>query len=395
MSVNIQTIDGKLFRVASMNGTNDQQAALQVDSELSLTSPRPVENRVVTKNLSILNDNIFILKDNVDDLQQDTKDLANAIDTGIIENCFYTNEQDVLVTNNEEVISFRSSLDKENIGNNSNNIDISNLQNIIELNNTDNIVIVSNNQLKAITYEDLLNLIKASQDKITIDTELNKESDNPISNKAISTSIDEIKESINNIDIPKSITIDNTLDIESTNPVQNKIITTELETVKNKVNNISVPFCLKNYVTPSSGGTESGSWFKLARMTITVKYTDAGVLGELWNHTTAADIPIYCKFRWWVKQQADLGNPPINSLKIYIADNFQPEYLKSIIIEQSTSKTIIELYVQLSHSYTGFNIIYPGIYGSGMIELYDYRMEGCNLIPNIPTGVSYKDAILI
>ncbi len=47
MSVNIQTPDGRLHRVASMNGTNDQQAALQTDSELSPDSTNPLMNRAI------------------------------------------------------------------------------------------------------------------------------------------------------------------------------------------------------------------------------------------------------------------------------------------------------------------------------------------------------------
>lgn len=62
MSVNIQTADGRLHRVASMNGTNDQQAALQIDSELSPASTNPLMNKAIYELFSNLEKRISALE---------------------------------------------------------------------------------------------------------------------------------------------------------------------------------------------------------------------------------------------------------------------------------------------------------------------------------------------
>lgn len=55
MSVNIQTEDNKLHRIASVNGTDD---SMIVDDELSETSENPVQNKVVDAKFKEINKSV-------------------------------------------------------------------------------------------------------------------------------------------------------------------------------------------------------------------------------------------------------------------------------------------------------------------------------------------------
>lgn len=289
MSINIQTEDGNLHRVASMNGTDD---ALVIDNEFNMESKRAVQNKVISEAVDTLQNNIFILSQN----------LNGTIKTSAI--------------NEVESIA-----------------------------DDDLIVLKQGDNLKSIKYSKLVELLDIS-DKVDVDSIIAAAKSYTDSKVAAIT--------------PASI---------GAYPISE----------------VSNYYVTKRYITTSSSSSNNGKWTKVASIDLHKQFEDSNVLLECLSCELAAN-SCYAKFWWRVKQQDVLGNPPLLYINmIHCAEGFALTHFKSIITENSTSKTTAELYIYNPKTYNTI-LFAPIINANGNIIFYSTQPYINDI--DLPSGLS-------
>ena len=80
INANMDIIDAKMKEIDDKAGSGGGGASVTVDSELSTTSENPVQNKVITQELSAVNSSFDELKSDISNLQ----DLGLIIKNGVV-----------------------------------------------------------------------------------------------------------------------------------------------------------------------------------------------------------------------------------------------------------------------------------------------------------------------
>ncbi|NMH72773.1 hypothetical protein HF078_06795 [Bacillus sp. RO2] len=143
--------------------------------------------------------------------------------------------------------------------------------------------------------------------------------------------------------------------------------------------------------TSGTGSSYGNQWTKIGTLSIKAQYHAGDVDIHITGSGSSNGDGRWAILHWRVKQQAPLGQLPFHSIEYGSGTYIKPEHFKSIIVTNTTSETIAELWIKIpstyeNYVYTTSNIAYAG--GGGTftwIENSSFVVEG-----SLPTGNTVK-----
>ena len=106
------------------------------------------------------------------------------------------------------------------------------------------------------------------------------------------------------------------------------------------------------YTYNSQTYASDNSYYKIATFTITTQYLSEILYGMIYNTLGGTGVARRLEFGVEVKQQLELGNAPVCSVRVFNYSGINPDQLALIITQNTTEKTVVELWGKITIWYS-------------------------------------------
>lgn len=139
------------------------------------------------------------------------------------------------------------------------------------------------------------------------------------------------------------------------------------------------------YRTRNSGSTDNNKWYKILTSTLTAQYQDTRTGLTLIGSSSRDSITRSADIFINVKQQAVMGSAPAVEIGVIGCSQLVPEDFAAVLTENSSSKTIVEVYLKNRATYTIYNIEPYNVVTPSRQEFVDSAVP----IVSLPTGTQW------
>lgn len=139
------------------------------------------------------------------------------------------------------------------------------------------------------------------------------------------------------------------------------------------------------YRTRNSGSTDNNKWYKILTSTLTAQYQDTRTGLTLIGSSSGDSITRSADIFINVKQQAVMGSAPAVEIGVIGCSRLVPEDFAAVLTENSSSKTIVEVYLKNRATYTIYNIEPYNVVTPSRQEFVDSAVP----IVSLPTGTQW------